>query len=398
MASLRVLLLSVLLTQLGTTFTQQIYECDESSSSNGICVLKDVQLPSPDDINSIELPAEQSVVQFINGNIPDFGQPIYGQLEITTNLTITRSALKKLFVGSLLVHLNASWNSLTRLDRASNEDYSNLKVLVLSHNSFDRVPNVKDFVAIEWLDLSHNELDFINLDIFGRLQKLKLLDLTSNKIRSLDTEKGFRLPSLTEFRLADNQLLELDLTNWSLQNLAKLDVSSNLLLYMNGADLNGSLSKLTQLGLAGNQWNCRALAKLIESLQKSSISVTGASVPCPANYTTIQGVCCLDSYVSYVALQSQWDIRKLQREMRTMNETLVQKLAAVRGEQGSQIALLERKLSTQEKRMVRMKQHLLTMARMIEDLIEELYLREKEAESVYAQTKQHGGASVRIVF
>ncbi|XP_039451517.1 leucine-rich repeat-containing G-protein coupled receptor 5-like [Culex pipiens pallens] len=374
----------------------QIYDC-ESSTSSDVCILRDVTIALPGDIDQIELPEAQQYVHFANGNIPSFAESIYGQLETTTNLTITGCAVKKLYVGAQLVHLNASGNDIQAIEIASGSDYSSLKVLDLSTNNLSRIPNVKDFVGLERLDLSGNKITFGKLDLFARLTKLKWLSLAGNEINSL--VGGLQLRYLEELHLNGNKLLEVDFLNWQLRALVKLDLRDNLLMYLNAEDLESPFPKLARIDLSGNQWNCQGITKLVERLQKRAISFQPAPTTSKCPTTSIQGVCCEDSYVNSVTLQSQWDIRKLQRQMQTMNDTLVAKLAAVRLEQGVQIEQLERQLTVQEGQMGEMKLHLLRMARLIEDLIEELYLRQMEGVAEAKDEKRRGAKrQLKIVF
>lgn len=394
MAFLRFVLIFAAIYLQGSS-SQTIYQC-ESLSSSVICTLRDVTLAEPGDIDQIELPEEQQFVHFVDGNIPTFDESIYGQLETTRNLTITGCKVKKLFVSAQLVHLNASGNEIERVDRKAGEDYGGLKVLDLSGNGMTKVPNVKDFVGLERLDLSGNKIDFFKCDLFGRLTKLKWLSLADNVINSI--QGGLQLRSLEELHLNGNKLLEVDFLTWNLPTLTTLDLRDNLLMYLNNEDLEQPFRKLTRVDLAGNQWNCQGITKLVEALQKRSISFAPSppAPKCPS--TSIQAICCEDSYVNSVTLQSQWDIRKLQRQMQTMNDTLVAKLAAVRLEQGVQIEQLERQLTVQEGQMAEMKQHLLRMARLIEDLIEELYLRQMEGTVKGKEGRRGGKRDAKIVF
>lgn len=254
-------------------FCQQIYECEEPRIDE-ICRLRGVTIATPGDIKTVTLPTEQQFIQFVDGVIPDFGEFIYSQLKSVTNLTITNSSVEKLTVTPTLVHLNASMNNLTHIERNSDADYDSLRVLILSHNTLDQLPNIKDFVAVEILDLSDNKLISLNLDLFARLTKLKKLDLSRNKIRSLDTVKGFRLDNLTELQLVKNHLFELDIARWNLPALTLFDLSYNMLPHLNGEDIRQAFPKLKLIGISRNQWNCRVLTKLADFLKKNSISFT----------------------------------------------------------------------------------------------------------------------------
>ncbi|XP_055609181.1 toll-like receptor Tollo [Uranotaenia lowii] len=357
------------------TKSQEIFECAVPADDD-VCLLRGVKLSSPDKIYDVELPEAQQSVHFLEGNIPNFGEPIYGQLEETTNLTINKAGVEQLFVGPQLIHLNASWNKLKRIEKTPNAENLNLLVLELSHNLFDRVPNVKEFLGLQHLNLSFNQIGFVSLEIFTNLSQLQTLDLSNNRIRSLDS--AFRLQKLKFLHLNNNHITDLDFNSWNLTNLKYLNIANNRMLFLEGSDFELSFPSLTTLSFSGNIWNCRALSKLYPHLQNRSISYQTDQLPCPTNRSSVYDICCDDSYVNFVTLKSQWDIRKLRKEMDFMNDMMKVKLIEVSQEQDAQIELLQRKLTEQEEKMDAMKNHLLQMSGMIEDLIEELYLRYQE--------------------
>lgn len=341
-----------------------------------------MQIASPKEIYEIELPLEQKYVHFVDGNIPYFGKSIYEQLEETTNLTITNCRLEQLFISDTLVHLNASHNQLTRIEFSRTGDYSALVLLDLCHNNLSRVPNVKTFVQLEVLELSNNAIELLMLDVLEPLSNLKSLSLANNHIQSFVSRVHFQLRSLTELQLSNNTLMEFTADNWTLPALSRLDLDGNQLFYLNSEDLHRAFPNLSQINLTGNNWNCRGLSALLQYLHRQSIShspAEAASSCATDDQTSLKGICCIRSYLNYVTLQTQWDIRKLQQDMRAMNGTLVTDLAQVRADQSYDIGMLERQLAQQERHMFRMRNHLVQMAQVIENLLEELFLRQSEA-------------------
>ncbi|XP_062565657.1 uncharacterized protein LOC134227957 [Armigeres subalbatus] len=355
-------------------FAQKVYEC--RTSLTGVCILEGVE-HTPNEEEPIILPEELQFVELVNGNIPKITEEFYNEFgEPPTNFTVVNCGVEQLFVCPQFVHLNATGNKLKSVTINNKVSYDRLKVFVVAHNLLKRLPNIKDMSQLEHLDVSHNSIDYIDLKAFQRLTKLKVLNLTSNRIGSLDG--AFKQGQLIELRLSNNELQDISFDDWQMPNLEILDLSLNLLMYLNGEDLREPFPLLRYLGLPGNQWNCRSLPKLLDSLKERSIRFFGDVTRCAANLTSVKGFCCQDSYVSWVTLQSQWEIRKLERKIQSLNDTLLADLAKVKNEQGQQIAQLERKIEQQEKLMETMRNHLMSMEGLIEDLIEELYLREVE--------------------
>ncbi|XP_065088537.1 uncharacterized protein LOC135710008 [Ochlerotatus camptorhynchus] len=374
--------------------SQKIYECEDPSDE--VCILRGVQLNSKDG-GPIVLPEDLQFVHLIDGNIPKIEDEFYNEFgDPPINFTITNCAVERLYVNPAVVHMNASWNKLKVVTVNSKQSYGHLRVLALSHNQLRKLPNIKDLIQLEKLDVSYNAIDYIDLHIFQRLTNLKTLDMGGNKITSLDGQ--VRLEKLVELRLNNNELHDVGFGTWNLPNLATLDLSLNLLMYLNGADIQDFFPKLLYLGLPGNQWNCRALPKLLDALRERSVGFLVDLGKCPANWTAVDGLCCVDSYVNWVTLHSQWEIRKLERKVQTLNDTLVADLARVKNEQGQQIRQLEEKIDQQEQLMGNMKGHLLSMQGLIEDLIEELYMRELEELDSKKGTEEKKPGGVKLVY
>ncbi|XP_064616609.1 slit homolog 1 protein-like [Liolophura sinensis] len=134
----------------------------------------------------------------------------------------------------------------------SNFTESSIETLDISHNSISKLRNNSfDFlVSIKKLDLSRNRIRTLGGGLRD-LEYLNYLDISHNKLTSLDRNELSRQSQLRDLILSDNHIINLDKgTLSSLPKLHTLDVSNNNIEVF---DLSGNISSsLQNLNLAGN--------------------------------------------------------------------------------------------------------------------------------------------------
>jgi Leucine-rich repeat (LRR) protein len=124
-----------------------------------------------------------------------------GNLEGTT-LHMSNQGLTKvpisLFESTDIVELDVSHNNLEGALPSQVGKLQNLKVLNVSYNSFTGVPaEIGQLKNLEVLNLSHNKLTGLPLEL-GNLSKLKMLDVSGNAYAEQDLEAiRKKLPSTT---------------------------------------------------------------------------------------------------------------------------------------------------------------------------------------------------------
>ena len=122
---------------------------------------------------------------------------------------------------------------------------------VLSTETVLELADVQDLEDVSVLNASSRGLWNLSLSgtvNFGRLVRLEVLDLSSNKLRSVD--EILSLTSLLELNL-DNNYIETISHFGQLHNLHKLHVRNNVLDNLSGIH---KLTKLTTLSVSGNCW------------------------------------------------------------------------------------------------------------------------------------------------
>ncbi|XP_050669164.1 chaoptin [Leptidea sinapis] len=158
--------------------------------------------------------------------------------------------------------VDLSYNKLSSIEQRSFEGMQQLLDLSLRGNQLEKIPNeaFKGLVALRRLDLSYNSLDKINNKTHGLLDdclSLESVNLSHNKIGFLNKKMFPSSPwipyRLMEVDLSHNEIpvVTLDLTHGT-KTVKKLNLSSN---YINDIRNNvlGNLTSLEILDLSSNQ-------------------------------------------------------------------------------------------------------------------------------------------------
>jgi Leucine-rich repeat (LRR) protein len=163
--------------------------------------------------------------------------------------------------SSSLKYLNVSNNRLQEID-FKKTFLPNLEYLDLSQNYLISIKNESflKMYQLKHLNLSHNKLDleseFNNVSFFKGKSLLETLDLSFNEIKYLDSNRTFQyLNSLKYLNLSNNRLNSLDAFIFGfLYNLSDLHLASNNLTFLNGRCF-FNLRNLKKLILKNNQLN-----------------------------------------------------------------------------------------------------------------------------------------------
>jgi Leucine-rich repeat (LRR) protein len=167
---------------------------------------------------------------FVNGTLKVESQNAEQVQEIVFN----NEAFKNI-TELILAHTN-----LQSLPSSFTVNLGNLIHLNLEENGLSQLPNMKNLLKLQHLNISHNCLNVLSEDI-GNLIMLQTLRLENNSLVELpDNVCG--LVNLQQLCIANNSLRILPSDIGRLVKLEELDVSGNIL-----EDLPGSVSQLTNL-------------------------------------------------------------------------------------------------------------------------------------------------------
>uniref|UniRef100_A0A1Q3FRW8 Putative leucine-rich repeat protein n=2 Tax=Culex tarsalis TaxID=7177 RepID=A0A1Q3FRW8_CULTA len=134
--------------------------------------------------------------------------------------------------------------------------FNSLKELDLHENKLQTLPNdLYNLVAVGKLNFSKNRLEFLEMDLFDRLEHLKVLDLSYNRL-SVSTYSPMQLPALERLVMNNCDLKSLNVLYWQMPNLERLNLENNSMLsYVNHLRNHFSEDTIIQITTVEN-WCC----------------------------------------------------------------------------------------------------------------------------------------------
>ena len=173
---------------------------------------------------------------------------------------------------STLQELDLSGNKLNEIEPGNFAFMQFLRILILEENLFESFDFEAIPIHLETLNLHKNYINFL---MPAKMEKsLTYLDLSFNNIDFLDPKIFAHFPKLQFLRLANNMLKNLDFYGHLPLSLRKLDLRTNLIETLKSSDADnlvnfGHLNQLEEIFISQNLWICscnfRILLKFVYS-------------------------------------------------------------------------------------------------------------------------------------
>uniref|UniRef100_A0A182MVT5 Uncharacterized protein n=1 Tax=Anopheles culicifacies TaxID=139723 RepID=A0A182MVT5_9DIPT len=307
------------------------YTC--TIGTDGFCIFQGVHIESPEQAANVQLepPAGAAVdvtrVKFRDSSMYMLPAGLYGAFRHLQELRVWWMHLHSIHIDPRLLSLDAEKNRISSISTEPGT-VPLLRKLELNQNRLRNIDNISVFENLEVLELAHNDLRTLDLCVFQRMSKLRLLDLSSNNLAlvrsSIGTEK---LTSLTVLYLNDNRLTYLDLSVLrSFPALEKVHLANNGLVYVDHDSLPTMLPRLRVFHLQSNDWHCEALTELIGQLRKTGVQDFKTFSAFTCKERTVEGVCCTENkpfalvrksnqYLASYATELNGHTRHLMREL-----------------------------------------------------------------------------------
>ncbi|XP_053688982.1 uncharacterized protein LOC128738131 [Sabethes cyaneus] len=157
-----------------------------------------------------------------------------------------------------------------------------LSKLMLSMNKFENLDNFRSMKLLTDLDLSCNRITSLDFQTLTTLKSLEYLNLANNYINTISGAPN--LPKLKHIDLSNNWLVEVDVNFHAAVNLKTLLLQNNKIVFFPGK-INPSMKEMQ---LFGNDWHCPSLQKFLNGA-RFSYERDQKYCPSPAN---VNGLCC----------------------------------------------------------------------------------------------------------
>lgn len=156
-----------------------------------------------------------------------------------------------------LTEIDFSFNKIARIYDFVFENLKTLAILNMSHNCIisleTTTENAWNFHRLKMLDLSYNRIENVNANLFAKAENLEEFHLENNRIKTIELKT--KLDKISYVNLATNQIEEKNISNLISnlgQSLKKLDLSRNALTHVNLTALSRNSTNLQWLSLSDN--------------------------------------------------------------------------------------------------------------------------------------------------
>ncbi|XP_001863111.2 leucine-rich repeats and immunoglobulin-like domains protein 2 [Culex quinquefasciatus] len=244
--------------------------------------------------------------------------------------------LRSLNVSSnRLIYFN--WDPLVDLRQLEEVDLSDnlvgemvvpkyVKKIVARNNHIHKLGTDREsfIFMLEQLDVSRNRLG--NVDTLARFAKMTHIDLSYNRLLSLDFGLFRHMRGLRELNLANNNIFAVTTSELKPLTLELVDLSNNELTRLSAVDSAGISSverlllnnnylvslevtkgatnfpRIRSVTLDGNDWACRDIESTIAELKTKKVAVPSSEAKCSPNQIIREGLCCRDLGSSFEEL------------------------------------------------------------------------------------------------
>lgn len=157
-------------------------------------------------------------------------------------------------------------------------------------------PSLRRMPEMQFLNLSHSYVGLLEENAFADMKELKYVLLKNTGLESLPYDIFANNKFLWTIDLSDNALETIDLTMFTgLNRLRILDLSGNKLAKLHGFErVRTILPELSEIGIAGNRFECHDLSVIIRTFEALGINVVVPQFTGHHHYgkKTIDGIPC----------------------------------------------------------------------------------------------------------
>lgn len=236
---------------------------------NATCFIEGLSLHSSSEHSVITFPSTSQVIMESCEILP-FTSQLFDALPNAAFLTLKEGLIPSVTFRSESLHSLRIDNTELREFAVVSVENRNLNTLIISGNPLNTLPpTIRHLTALSILDLSNNRLESINLNWFRSMGNLLALDLSSNHLVQLDTTSTLRLARVKNFWINHNRLREI-------------------------AFFPGFLPALQRVRLVENFWSCPWVRQARRAIWIGSIEVYGAEIACPTGALE-GGLCCYEA-------------------------------------------------------------------------------------------------------
>lgn len=215
---------------------------------------------------------EGALLEIVNPEIQTFDEIGFAVIRNTHNLTFSRGIVKHIkFESNTLASLKVMNSWIVQFEVAEEDNFS-LKTLSIRSDKYRSIsPTLRYLKSLEELTIQKCSVEFVDFNELAELEKLRVLDLSWNKIHSVKIDPTFPLLALESLDVSNNQL-------------------------KNMPNFPDAFPSLKTVSLKRNSWSCDWVSEARSNIWTARITVMGAESFCVGHWdeqmTNNGGLCC----------------------------------------------------------------------------------------------------------
>lgn len=195
------------------------------------------------------------------------------------NLTCTNLSLDDFSLFDPLVNLeqfDISCNDLQNINFKKSKKFNKVRYFVANNCKIKRIRELISLFgpSLDWLDVSGNFVDEIELTTFEHLTALKWLNLAYMNLTQFNVNVLKHQKNLKHLNISNNHLKEIDFTPLKSKSLEELYLEGNDLTQVN-ISTEPPFTKLRQLAISRNNFSCDFLGTFVKELNLSHSKMFG---------------------------------------------------------------------------------------------------------------------------
>lgn len=196
----------------------------------GICIIEHLHNRNLNNLTEASFP-NATILEFRNSYVPYFGENLFQLLPVdTTQLTFRDGFIREINFqsSSSIEKLRILNTDLISLDAVSEPNYSLKQLSVRSPVFSTWSEGLRYMKALELIDVAYCNFTYLSLDWFEQYEKLRVLDVSKNKLQTIHSRPELILGSLEELYLWGNRLEFVRRFPDAFPNVSIVNLSENL--------------------------------------------------------------------------------------------------------------------------------------------------------------------------
>lgn len=322
------------------------------------------------DIEQLSQFAEYSSINFKWPTMSTMSSKMFAKLPALNDLKIDRGKVPTVEIVPQLEHLQLDSCQTINIIINSAQEFK-LKSLIVWKTSLAKLPqSITSLKQLTQLDLSDNQIEFINLDEFSGLLMLRSLHLNSNKIKKLShsPQATINLPSLELFYLHENQLTNLSFENWNATAVRHLHLHRNRIPM--AVSVLSAFPVLRDVRIHGNPLNCVWRDFLVEELLVRNVKIYKED---ESKCLDIGEIDAKLEIFSYKMWRKHDELNDIKKSHQTTNHQIIEEIRKFNSTISATVQMFKNKFNENEKQFKTLEANITQLCHKNDDLTESFY-------------------------